>query len=82
MHLLHDVVGFNHRDLCDDVACRWAAWTCGPRADGAVNEEWSCDKGRFAFRYLTGDERTTRPLVRGADGELHEASWTDALAAA
>jgi len=51
-------------------------------ADPEVNEEWNCDKGRFAFGYLTDDQRITRPLVRGADGELHEASWTDALRAA
>jgi len=51
-------------------------------ADPDVNEEWNCDKGRFAFRYLTDEARITRPLVRGADGQLHEASWTDALRAA
>ncbi|UZJ25275.1 NADH-quinone oxidoreductase subunit G [Rhodococcus antarcticus] len=50
--------------------------------DPEVNEEWSCDKGRFAFGYLTDDARITRPQVRGADGALHEASWTDALRAA
>ncbi|MGI8813921.1 MAG: NADH-quinone oxidoreductase subunit G [Pseudonocardia sp.] len=47
--------------------------------DGRVNEEWTCDKGRFAFRYLASKRRITRPLVRGADGNLAEASWTDAL---
>ncbi|WP_214364692.1 NADH-quinone oxidoreductase subunit G [Pseudonocardia sp. H11422] len=48
----------------------------------AVNEEWTCDKGRFAFRYLTSRQRITRPLVRGDDGVLAEASWTEALRAA
>ncbi|MGQ0481457.1 MAG: NADH-quinone oxidoreductase subunit G [Pseudonocardia sp.] len=47
--------------------------------DPEVNEEWIDDKTRFAFRYLTSPGRITRPLVRGADGELAEASWTDAL---
>ncbi|MBU6213859.1 MAG: NADH-quinone oxidoreductase subunit G, partial [Actinomycetales bacterium] len=47
----------------------------------AVNEEWNCDKGRFAFAY-TAQDRLTHPLVRGADGELHVASWPEALAAA
>lgn len=47
----------------------------------AVNEEWNCDKGRFAFTYAHED-RLTHPLVRGADGELHVASWPEALAAA
>ena len=45
----------------------------------AVNEEWNCDKGRFAFTYLTDDQRITAPLVRGADGVLAQASWTRAL---
>jgi NADH-quinone oxidoreductase subunit G len=48
-------------------------------ADPEVNEEWNCDKGRFAFGYLTDAQRITKPLVRGADGELAEASWTTAL---
>ncbi|MFP5019715.1 NADH-quinone oxidoreductase subunit G [Pseudonocardia phyllosphaerae] len=47
--------------------------------DPEVNEEWLCDKGRFAFRYLASRGRITRPMVRGADGVLAEASWTDAL---
>ncbi|BBG04775.1 MULTISPECIES: NADH-quinone oxidoreductase subunit G [Pseudonocardia] len=47
--------------------------------DPEVNEEWLCDKGRFAFRYLGSARRITRPLVRRADGELEEASWTEAL---
>ena len=49
--------------------------------DPAVNEEWNCDKGRFAFTYV-GTDRITAPLVRGADGELHEVSWTEAMTAA
>ncbi|OLF11038.1 NADH-quinone oxidoreductase subunit G [Actinophytocola xinjiangensis] len=48
--------------------------------DPEVNEEWICDKGRFAFRYVTSGERITRPLVRDTDtGELVETSWTNAL---
>ena len=50
--------------------------------DASVNEEWSCDKGRWAFKYISSRERITTPLVRGEDGELHEASWPEALAAA
>jgi NADH-quinone oxidoreductase subunit G len=50
--------------------------------DPAVNEEWTCDKGRYAFRYVTANERLTTPLIRGADGELHPASWPEAWAAA
>ncbi|SEP85371.1 NADH dehydrogenase subunit G [Lentzea xinjiangensis] len=48
--------------------------------DPQVNEEWICDKGRFAFRYATTADRIRRPLVRdAATGELRESSWTEAL---
>jgi NADH-quinone oxidoreductase subunit G len=48
--------------------------------DPEVNEEWICDKGRFAFRYATAADRFLRPMVRDAEtGELVEASWTEAL---
>ncbi|MEO6712021.1 MAG: NADH-quinone oxidoreductase subunit G [Mycobacteriales bacterium] len=47
--------------------------------DPAVNEEWNCDKGRWAFTYSTEPDRITRPMVRGNDGELHEVSWSEAI---
>jgi NADH-quinone oxidoreductase subunit G len=50
--------------------------------DAAVNEEWNCDKGRWAFKYVTALDRLTQPLVRNSDGELVPASWPEALAAA
>ena len=50
--------------------------------DASVNEEWNCDKGRWAFKYVTAVDRLTTPLVRGADGVLAPASWPEALAAA
>ncbi len=48
--------------------------------DASVNEEWNCDKGRWAFKYLSSKERVSSPLIRGDDGELREASWPEALA--
>jgi len=51
-------------------------------SDPEVNEEWNCDKGRFAFRYATLDDRLSTPLVRDDAGYLIEASWTEALARA
>ena len=48
-------------------------------ADDAVNEEWNCDKGRWAFQYATAKDRITTPLIRDADGYLVEASWSEAL---
>jgi NADH-quinone oxidoreductase subunit G len=51
--------------------------------DPEVNEEWNCDKGRFAFRYAQQRDRFTTPLVRNAEsGELEPASWPEALEAA
>ena len=49
--------------------------------DPEVNEEWNCDKGRFAFRYLESEVRLTTPMVR-VDGELRPASWDEALVTA
>ncbi|WP_132993747.1 NADH-quinone oxidoreductase subunit G [Gordonia zhaorongruii] len=50
--------------------------------DPAVNEEWNCDKGRWAFAYTQSRDRITTPLVRGDDGDLHPSSWPNALAVA
>ncbi|HEV2346802.1 MAG TPA: NADH-quinone oxidoreductase subunit G [Actinocrinis sp.] len=49
--------------------------------DPEVNEEWNCDKGRWAFQYATANDRIRVPLVR-RDGELVPASWPEALDAA
>jgi NADH-quinone oxidoreductase subunit G len=50
--------------------------------DPAVNEEWNCDKGRWAFTYATQPDRLTSPLVRDENGVLVPASWPHALAVA
>jgi NADH-quinone oxidoreductase subunit G len=50
--------------------------------DPAVNEEWNCDKGRWAFTYATGTDRITEPLIRDEDGNLQVAAWPEALDAA
>lgn len=77
-----------------DSACEHCASGCAMRTDirrgktlrrlagddSSVNEEWNCDKGRWAFKYLTSRERVTNPMIRGADGELHDASWPEAIA--
>ncbi len=48
--------------------------------DPEVNEEWNCDKGRWAFTYATQPDRLTHPLVRDdITGELVAASWPEAL---
>ncbi len=48
--------------------------------DPEVNEEWNCDKGRWAFTYTR--DRITTPLVRDDDGQLRPASWPEAIARA
>jgi NADH-quinone oxidoreductase subunit G len=50
--------------------------------DPQVNEEWNCDKGRWAFTYATESDRLTTPLVRNSDGVLVPASWPQAIRAA
>ena len=50
--------------------------------DPQVNEEWNCDKGRWAFRYATESDRLRTPLVRDSRGVLVPASWPEAIAAA
>ena len=47
--------------------------------DPQVNEEWNCDKGRWAFQYATAQDRLTTPLVRDDDGQLVPTSWSEAL---
>jgi NADH-quinone oxidoreductase subunit G len=50
--------------------------------DPEVNEEWNCDKGRWAFNYATQPDVLTTPLVRDADGTLQPASWSHAIVTA
>ncbi|HYO41222.1 MAG TPA: NADH-quinone oxidoreductase subunit G [Nocardioidaceae bacterium] len=51
--------------------------------DPDVNEEWNCDKGRFAFLYARQEDRLTTPLVRDDEtGKHRPASWPEAFAVA
>src|SRR5699024_10199318 len=50
--------------------------------DPEVNEEWNCDKGRWAFTYATERDRLTTPMIRGEGGGLVPVPWPTALAAA
>ncbi len=49
--------------------------------DPDVNEEWNCDKGRWAFTYAALGDRIEFPMIR-EHGELRVASWPQALAKA
>lgn len=48
------------------------------RENMAVNDQWLCDKGRFAHGWINDAQRLMAPLVR-KDGELVTATWSEAL---
>ena len=50
-----------------------------PAMDGPANQGALCVKGQFAYDFVQHPDRLKTPLIRGEDGELHEASWDDAL---
>ncbi|MCP5059722.1 MAG: 2Fe-2S iron-sulfur cluster binding domain-containing protein [bacterium] len=50
-----------------------------PEPGTTTNDGNLCVKGRFAYEFVHHGDRLTTPLVRGKDGELHDASWEDAL---
>jgi NADH-quinone oxidoreductase subunit G len=47
------------------------------RENEAVNEEWTCDKGKFGHEYVNSDRRLLSPLIR-KDGRFVTASWVEA----
>jgi len=79
-----------------DSACEHCASGCAMRTDvrrgktlrrlagedSEVNEEWNCDKGRWAFEYEIAKNRVKFPMIRNSNGQLEEVSWPEALAAA
>jgi NADH-quinone oxidoreductase subunit G len=79
--------------MSTDTVCEHCSSGCSLRADWRrgkitrrlsgneplVNEEWNCDKGRWAFHGAEQSDRLLTPLVRDEQGNLVEASWPDAL---
>jgi NADH-quinone oxidoreductase subunit G len=49
------------------------------RNASGINGEFLCTKGRFGFDFVHSQERLQAPLIR-KNGELVEASWSEALA--
>jgi NADH-quinone oxidoreductase subunit G len=47
------------------------------RTNEAVNEEWTCDRGKFGHEFYNSDKRLTKPLVRRGD-VLVQSSWPEA----
>jgi NADH-quinone oxidoreductase subunit G len=52
-----------------------------PFENEPVNECWISDKDRFSYTGLYAEDRLAHPMVKGCDGQWHEASWSDALQA-
>ncbi|WP_417251677.1 NADH-quinone oxidoreductase subunit NuoG [Castellaniella sp.] len=50
-----------------------------PFENEPVNECWISDRDRFSYAGLYVEDRLQHPMVRGCDGQWHEASWSDAL---
>ena len=50
-----------------------------PAMDGPANQGALCVKGQFAYDFVQHPDRLKTPLIRGTDGELHEATWEEAL---
>ena len=48
-----------------------------PRFNPDVNGYWMCDIGRFDYRWIEGDERLQRPLLRTEAGTLEPTDWTE-----
>jgi NADH-quinone oxidoreductase subunit G len=51
-----------------------------PRFNPEVNNYWMCDIGRFDYRWIEGDERLQRPLLRTEAGTLEPTDWRNAVA--
>jgi NADH-quinone oxidoreductase subunit G len=51
-----------------------------PRFNPEVNDYWMCDIGRFDYRWIEGEERLQRPLLRSESGTLEPTDWSNALA--
>jgi len=50
-----------------------------PPPGTTLNDGNLCVKGRFSYEFIHHPERLTTPLLRGDDGELHPATWEQAL---
>jgi NADH-quinone oxidoreductase subunit G len=48
------------------------------RENGQVNDQWICDKGRFAHGWVNDDKRLKMPYLR-KNGELVPVPWQEAL---
>lgn len=49
------------------------------RVNEDVNEEWTCDRGKFGQYYVNSPDRLQNPLIREGD-TFYDATWDEALA--
>ncbi len=80
-------------DATTTMVCGYCSTGCGlrihlrngeaigltPETNYPVNLGMACPKGWEALRVLDSPDRATTPMIRRADGQLHEASWDEAL---
>ena len=50
-----------------------------PEPGTTLNDGNLCVKGRFAYDFIHHQDRLTPPMIRGTDGQLHEATWSEAI---
>lgn len=68
---------------CSNGCAVWVDYRVGRlvringRTNEAVNEEWTCDRGKFGHDWYNSEERLSRVLVR-RDDKLEEAEWAEA----
>ena len=48
------------------------------RLNEAVNEEWTCDRGKFGHDYVSSATRLQSPLLKDANGQFQPIDWTTA----
>lgn len=69
--------------LCSNGCNIWFDYRVGKmvringRTNEAVNEEWTCDRGKFGHDFYNSDKRLAKPLVREGD-KLVESEWARA----
>lgn len=72
--------------VCSNGCNLWVDYRSGKyvrvkgRTNEAVNEEWTCDRGKFGHDWLNSPKRLSRPLIRVASG-FREATWSEAYTA-
>jgi NADH-quinone oxidoreductase subunit G len=45
------------------------------RDKSGINNDFLCNKGRYAFDFANNEDRITQPLVRQPNGEMKQVSW-------